>query len=719
MFDRAKFWRTLRFAFLTAALLMAGFTLYLDFRVRSEFEGRRFALPARIYARPLELHAGLRIAQIDVTRELQEAGYREGAREGESGWFLRDNDWLEVAVRPFVFWDGPQGPKRVRVAFDGGAVKAVQDAEGRDLPLARLEPLPIGGIYPANNQDRVLVRLAEVPKPLVEALIANEDRSFYSHHGFDLRGIARAAVNFVRLRGLQGGSTLTQQLVKNFFLSPERTLQRKITELMMAVLLEIHYEKDEILETYLNEIYLGQDRDRAIHGVGLASLYYFGKTVEHLTLAESALLVAMVKGPAVYDPYRHPERALERRNLVLRETKERGYATMEQYAAAREAGLGVNQKASMGTSPHPAFLELVHRQLRQGYDEADLTDTQTGEVQALIGGRDVRYRGFNRALDAARPVGSLLKPAIYLTALAEPTRYTLVTPIDDGPFVWKSRGAPDWEPTNYDKTFHGMVPLRTALAQSYNAATARLGTELGVEKVLATVKRLGIERPLNPFASTLLGAAEMSPLEVAQMYQTIASGGFRTPLRAIREVTTQEGRPLKRYPLAVEQAFPPEPMYLLTAAMQGVVREGTARGLANWLPPESAVAGKTGTTDEQRDAWFAGFTGDRLAVVWIGYDDNRAARLSGAGAALPVWGEMMAALNPEPLALPKPDGIESVLIDPQSGLRADFACAGALELPFAQGSAPAERAPCASAVGAAVEEVKQQAKSWLQRLFGK
>src|SRR5713101_6305065 len=740
MFDRAKFWRYTRYSVLTLALLAAGFTLYLDVRVRSEFEGRRFALPARIYARPLELHAGLRIAQIDVTRELQEAGYREGAREGESGWFLRDNDWLEVAVRPFVFWDGAQGPKRVRVAFDGGAVRAVQDAEGRDLPLARLEPLPIGGIYPANNQDRVLVRLAEVPKPLVEALIANEDRSFYSHHGFDLRGIARAAVNFVRLRGLQGGSTLTQQLVKNFFLSPERTLQRKITELMMAVLLEIHYEKDEILETYLNEIYLGQDRDRAIHGVGLASLYYFGETVEHLTLAESALLVAMVKGPAVYDPYRHPERALERRNVVLRETKERGYATMEQYAAAREAGLGVNQKASMGTSPHPAFLELVHRQLRQGYDEADLrseglrvfttldprvqgaaeralerriaqfdkekrfgepglegavviTHTQTGEVQALIGGRDVRYRGFNRALDAARPVGSLLKPAIYLTALAEPSRYTLVTTLDDGPFVWKSRGAPDWEPTNYDKTFHGMVPLRTALAQSYNAATARLGTELGVEKVLANVKRLGIERELRPYASTLLGAVDLSPLEVAQMYQTIANGGFRTPLRAIREVTTQDGKPLKRYALAVEQAFAPEPMYLITAAMQGVVREGTAQSLKNWVPPETAVAGKTGTTTEQRDAWFAGFTGDRLGIVWIGYDDNRPAKLSGAGAALPVWGEMMAALAPEPLVLAAPDSIELVSIDVQTGLRGGSGCPGAMRMPFIKGSAPEARAP--------------------------
>jgi penicillin-binding protein 1B len=652
------------------------------------------------------------------------------------------------------------------VAFDGGTVRTVQDAEGRDLPLARLEPLPIGGIYPANNQDRALVRLAEVPKHLVQALIATEDRNFYSHHGFDLRGIARAAVSLVRGNGLQGGSTLTQQLVKNFFLTPERTLSRKLTELVMAVLLELHYDKEEILETYLNEIYIGQDRDRAIHGVGLAALTYFGKTVEHLTLAESALLVGMVKGPAVYDPHRHPQRALERRNLVLRETKDRGYATMEQYAAARSATLGVNPKASMGTSQHPAFLELVHRQLRRDYDEADLrseglrifttldpraqgaaerilerklaqfdrekrfgapglegavviTDSQAGEVQALVGGRDARYRGFNRALDAARPVGSLLKPAIYLTALAEPSRYTLVTSIDDGPFVWKSRGAPDWEPANYDGKFHGAVPLRTALAQSYNAATARLGTELGLERVLATVKRLGIERELRPYASTLLGAAEMSPLEVAQMYQTIASGGFRAPLRAIREVTTQDGKPLKRYPLAVEQAFPAEPMYLLTAAMQGTVREGTAQSLKNWLPPESAVAGKTGTTDEQRDAWFAGFTGDRLGIVWIGYDDNRVARLSGAGAALPVWGELMASLDPEPLALPKPEGIENVLIDPQSGLRADFACSDAVELPFALGSAPVERAPCASAVGAAVEGVKQQAKSWMQRLFGR
>jgi penicillin-binding protein 1B len=769
MARRAKrYRRILGYASLIAILLLAVFTLYLDMRVRSEFEGRRFALPARIYARPLELHAGLRVPQAAVEQELRDLGYKYAPQADEPGSFTRNDDGLELSTRPFVFWDGPQPARRLRVAFEGRAVAALRDAQGAELPLARLEPLPIGGIYPAGNEDRVLVRLAQVPKHFIDALIATEDRSYFGHAGFDPRGLARAAMSLVSGK-VQGGSTLTQQLVKNFFLTPERTLQRKFTELIMAVLLELHYDKNEILETYLNEIYLGQDRDRAIHGIGLASQFYFGKEVQHLTLAESALLVGMVKGPAYYDPHRHPQRALERRNLVLRETKELNSITMGQYAAARGSPLGVNAKPAMGTSPYPAFLQLVHRQLRRDYDEADLrseglrifttldphvqaaaeraltrrlaqfdkekrfgepglegavvvTDAQSGEVQALVGSRDLRYRGFNRALDAARPVGSLLKPAVYLTALSDPSRYTLATAVDDGPFVWKSHGAKDWEPANYDKKHHGAVPLRTALAQSYNVATARLGTDIGVEKVLEDVRRLGVQRPMQPYASTLLGAVDLSPLEVAQMYQTIASGGFRTPLRAIREVTTQDGVPLKRYAIAVDQAFAPEPMYLLTTALQTVVREGTAQGLSNWLSPELGIAGKTGTTDEQRDAWFAGFTGDRLGVVWIGYDDNRAAKLSGAAAALPVWGEMMAALDPEPLALPKPEGIELVSIDPQTGLRGGGTCPGAQDIPFVQGSAPTERAPCSSALDAAAEAVDatvQRAKSWLERLFGR
>jgi penicillin-binding protein 1B len=763
--------RLLAVVFLLAGLVLAGYTLYLDVRVRDAFEGRRFALPARIYARPLELHTGLRLPQPALEQELRDLGYQEGVRPDDSGWFRKTDQGLEIAVRPFVFWDGAQPAKRVRVAFEGGRVTALRDGKGAELPLARLDPLPIGGIYPANNEDRVLVRLADVPPHLVHALIATEDHRYYSHHGFDVRGLARAAWSSVSGR-VQGGSTLTQQLVKNFFLTPERTLQRKFTELIMAVLLELHYDKHEILETYLNEIYLGQDRDRAVHGVGLAAQFYFGKPVQQLSIAESALLVGMIKGPSYYDPRRQPQRALERRNLVLRETRSQGSLTAAQHVEAHAARLGVQAKAASGTSPYPAFVQLVHRQLRRDYADADLrseglrifttldpraqgaaeralarrlaqfekekrfgepglegaivvTDTQSGEVQALVGGRDARYRGFNRAVDAARPIGSLLKPAIYLTALAEPARYSLVTPLDDGPFVWKSRGAKDWRPENYDKKFHGIVPLRTALAQSYNASAARLGTTLGVERVLETVRKLGVERTVQPYASTLLGAVDMSPLEVAQMYQTIASGGFRTPLRTIREVTTQDGKPLKRYALAVEQAFAPEPVHLLAVGLQGVVREGTAQGLKSWLPPEAGVAGKTGTTDEQRDAWFAGFTGDRLGIVWLGYDDNREARLSGGAAAVPVWGDMMAALSPEPLALALPEGVEVVPIDPQTGLIGN-GCPGATDLPFIKGSGPQQRAPCANALegfvkdaAEAVNRAVEPVKNWLERLFGR
>jgi penicillin-binding protein 1B len=338
MLRRVKLGKFVRFALLAVVLATAGLTLYLDFRVRSEFEGRRFALPARIYARPLELHAGLRVAQADVEDELRQLGYREAPPEGESGWFAKKENALEIALRPFVFWDGAQPAKRVSVGFEGGKVTLLRDAAGAELALARLEPLPIGGIYPAGNEDRVLVRLNDVPKHLVQALIAVEDRNFFSHAGFDPRAVARALWSLTSDK-VQGGSTITQQLVKNFFLTPERTLRRKFTELLMAVLLEVHYDKNEILETYLNEIYFGQDRDRAIHGVGLAAQFYFGKDIQHLTPAESALLVGLIRGPAHYDPYRHPNRALERRNLVLREARDRGGITLEEYTAPRASAL--------------------------------------------------------------------------------------------------------------------------------------------------------------------------------------------------------------------------------------------------------------------------------------------------------------------------------------------------------------------------------------------
>jgi penicillin-binding protein 1B len=750
-------WKRLRLIGLALLLLLAGFTLYLDFRVRDAFEGRRFALPARLYARPLELFPGLKLTPEALSQELARLGYKEALAGDEPGRFVRQGNTFEVVVRPFVFWDGAQPAHRLRLDFRGDSLSGVHDLQS-DQPstLVRLDPLYIGGIYPAHNEDRLLVRLDEVPEQLVQALIAIEDRKFYQHHGVHPRGMARAAVAFVTGRGVQGGSTLTQQLVKNFFLSPERTLRRKATEILMALLVELHYDKRDILETYLNEIYLGQDGNRAIHGVGLASQFYFGKPLKDLSLAESALLVGMVKGPGYYDPRRHPERARERRDLVLSEMAKLEMLTPAQLTAARSAPLDVIEKPSMGTTPYPAFLDLVRRQLRRDYREDDLrseglhifttldpvvqtsaeqalakrlaqierayklpgglegtvvvTNVQNGEVQAVVGGRDARFEGFNRALDAQRPVGSLLKPAIYLTALQQPQHYTLITLLDDSPLVWKERGIPDWQPQNYDRIFHGQVPLRLALAHSYNVASARLGLELGLSEVLDNARRLGVERELPPYAASLLGAVDLAPLEVTQMYQTIASGGFRTPLRAIREVLTADGQPLQRYALAVEQVFPAAPVYLLTAAMQDVVSEGTAAGLQEFLSPSLKLAGKTGTTDELRDAWFAGFSGDRLAVVWVGYDDNRPAGLTGATGALPVWGELMRKLDPEPLAPPLPENVERVWIDPPSGLRADRDCAGAIELPFVRGSAPEESAPCA-------RSPVKKIKNWFRRLF--
>lgn len=751
--------RRVRLMLLTLALLLSGFVLYLDLTVRAQFEGKRWALPARVYARPLELYPGMKIRPEQLMMELSMLGYRSADDPRDPGSYRRASDEFVIATRPFVYWDGAQAAMKLRADLTSNRLSTLTDLmTDKPVTLARLDPLPIGGIYPAHNEDRVLVRLNEVPRDIVKGLIAVEDRQYYSHHGIDPRGVARAFVTIVRGAGMQGGSTLTQQLVKNFYLTPERTLRRKFTEIIMAALLEMHYSKEEILEAYINEIYLGQDGNRAIHGFGLASHFYFDRPLSRLNLQQAALLIGLVKGPSYYDPRRHAERALKRRNLVLQEMLQQQAITQQEYVAARATPLGVAEQAPVGTSVYPAFVELVHRQLRRDYREADMrseglqifttldplaqfaaeraltarlsqleksrkippktlegavviTSAQNGEVQALVGGRDTRYEGFNRALDAARPVGSLLKPVIYLTALELPDLYTLATLLDDSPLVWRSRGTSDWEPRNYDNSSHGQVPLLIALANSYNISAARLGLSLGVQQVMNNVRRLGVERDLPVYASSLLGAGSLPPVEVAQMYQTLASNGFRVPLRAIREVLTVDNQPLQRYPLSVEQVIAPGPAYLVTTALQEVVRQGTADGLNQFLSPDLNVAGKTGTTNDLRDSWFAGYTGDRVGVVWVGRDDNQPIKMTGAGGAMTVWGDMMAQLDPEPLVPPQPENIEMIWIDSATGLRADEHCHGAVLLPFIRGSEPRETASCAGRLP------MQSIKSWFERLF--
>ena len=771
--------KAVRLIVLLLLLGLSGYIFYLDVAIREAFEGRKFALPARVYGRALEVYPGLKLTSEQFVDELKLIGYHEQPEPNAAATYKHTMSGVEFTSRDFVFGDGPQAAQSLRIEFDDGKVSLLQERGGddRDLPILRIEPPIIGGIYPGHNEDRALLKIDQVPQPLIDALISIEDRKFYSHWGIDPRGIARALYKTLSGQRIEGGSTLTQQLIKNFFLTSERTLTRKGTEVLMALLLEMHYSKDEILETYLNEIFLGQDASRAIHGFGLASHFYFDRPLERLELHEIATLVGMVKGPGVYDPRKNPELVLQRRNIVLQEMVKLNSITQAQFVDARQKPLGVISRAPTGTSPYPAFLQLIHRQLQRDYREEDLrseglrifttldprtqrhaeqalslrlrqielarktpantfegavvvSSTQNGEVLALVGGREARFAGYNRALDAQRQIGSLAKPIVYLTALEIHDRYTLITPLDDSPLVWRQPGTTDWKPQNYDHKFHGNVQLRTALANSYNVAAARLGIELGIDSILDKLPRFGIERRPPPFASSLLGAYELSPIEVAQLYQTFADGGFRTPLRAIREIVTAEGKPLQRYPLNVEPVAAPAPVYLLTAALQGVVREGTAQSLTNWLPAEMNVAGKTGTTDDLRDSWFAGYTGGHVAVVWVGRDDNKPTGLTGGSGAMTVWGEMMKNIQSEPLQPAVPEDIEMVSIDTVSGLRTDEDCETSVLMPFIKGSAPAEISACGSSATQkpvsdpsvkieAKPEVKQkdENKNWLQRLL--
>ncbi len=736
---------------------------YLDYTVRQQFEGKRWSLPAKVYANPVELYAGLAMDAARLEAILGELKYRPDPELSTQGSYVRLGGEITLNTREFKFWDKAEPARHVRVVFAGGAIETIEDVEeGKEVSLLRLEPIQIGSFYPALKEDRVLIKLEQAPKPLVNALIAVEDRDFYDHFGVSPKGIMRAMWANVRAGGVvQGGSTLTQQLVKNFYLNSERTLVRKFNEVIMALLLEAHYSKDEILEAYMNEIYLGQDGARAVHGFGLASQYYFSRSVDELELQHAALLVALVRGPSFYDPIRTPDKAKKRRDLVLDEMADLGYITKAQAEQAKLKPLDVVKDPHQAISRYPAFLDLVRRQLQQEYRNEDLTSEglgifttldveaqealesaiettlqkldrrtksdgalqtaavitrrTTGEIAALAGARDPKAAGFNRALDSVRQIGSLYKPVVYLTALANPQKYTVITPLQDTSLRVPNPGGGAWMPKNYDNREHGVVPLYKALAHSYNLATVRIGMGVGVAHTVKTLRNLGVERAMPVYPSTLLGVGELTPMEVAQMYQTLASDGFVTPPKAIQAVVSQDGKPLQRYGLSVKQSIDPAAVYLLNTILQEVAREGTAKSVYSYLPRDFNVAGKTGTTNDMRDSWFAGFTGDYVGVVWIGRDDNQPAKLTGAQGALQLWGAAMGRISHEPLNLDPPDDIESVWVDRNNGLRASEACPSAERYPFIAGSAPQQFSACAGEGGSPGEGSEKD--SWLKSLF--
>jgi len=725
-------------------LLTVVYVAYLDIRIINKFEGKIWSLPSHVYARPLELFVGQSLSAKNFQQELELIGYHQTRDVPTKPGQYRhwNNKHFELITREFRFEEGVQPVQKLRIDFSYGKIRSLATLFSQQpLSLVRLEPARIAGIYPSHAEDRQLIKLEEVPDYLVLTLLAVEDRRFYTHWGIDPRAIARAMLaNLSAGSTVQGGSTLTQQLVKNIFLTPERSLLRKINEAIMSVLLEFHYDKALILETYINEIYLGQDGSRAIHGFGLASHYYYDKPLNKLSKDQLAMLVGLVKGASWYEPRRHPERATKRRNQVLNLMAEQGVISEPQFKLFKSRALNIAPKSYLSANRFPAFIDLVKRQLRNDYAEEDLRSEglkifttfdplvqyqseqsvknivprlerdykkadqlqtavivlspENGEIQALVGDRNPRFPGFNRSLDAVRQVGSLIKPGIYLSALQQSQSYHLASMLDDSPIHLKSRDGNIWSPQNYDKKFSGDTLLYKALNQSRNIPTVRLGLSVGLADIVKTLQALGVQREVPPYPSMTLGAFSLSPFNVASMYQTLAARGFNIPLRAIRVVYNQHGEPLNRYPLKLNQTLDAESIYLINTVLNMVTQTGTAKSLAKQLPVR--LAGKTGTTDDLRDSWFAGYSEDRLAVVWLGRDDNQSTGLTGSSGALKIWTDIMKSLPLEDLNLDLPESMEKHWIDPESGGITEKNCQGAVELPFLSGSKPTQRAECKS-----------------------
>lgn len=771
-------WRVLLRAALVALALLLGFLIpyliYLDHQVTERFGKLRWQVPTRVYARPLVLRPGMALDAPTLQYELNAAAYRPdpGLRPGS---YVHAGERWRIASRGYADVDGRVPPSRIEAVLSGGQVVALRDlVNGHALRSARLDPARIATLYGQSQEERRLVRLEEVPELLITGLQAVEDRDFNHHIGIDVSGMLRAAlVNVTSGDTRQGGSTLTQQLARSGLLGigKEQTFSRKFKEILFALLLEAHYDKRTILEAYLNQVDLGQRGAQSIRGVAAAAEFWFGRDLKDLSTEQIALLIGMVKGPSWYNPRRNPERALQRRNVVLEQMWQTGLISAAEYQRARQAPLGVTASAgNLAANRYPAYVDLVRKQLARDYPADSIsgagltvmtgmapsaqraaeqavagtldalqtrnrpplqvglvmTDTHNSDVLAVVGSRDYTEPGFNRAIDARRPVGSLLKPFVYLLALAQPERWSLASTISDAPVTVGLGGGRQWTPSNSDGRSHGEVTLLDALAQSYNQATVRLGMQVGLPRLVGLLHTLaGIEAEPQP--SLLLGAIDQSPYAMAQLYQFLAAEGQVQPLHAVRGVLDAKGRPLKRYDKPAPPAQPGDAVAarLIGHALQTVVTSGTARALLAQGLGGLSSAGKTGTSNDSRDSWFAGYTGDHLLVVWVGNDQNLPTGLYGATGGMRVWADTFRRLPSAPLRL-SDAGIEWRWV--LDGLSTDPECPGARRFPFVAGYAPAYQ-PCPSPLAVLdefgnpvppVEEggLLQRAGEAIRRFFG-
>ncbi|MEF3088267.1 bifunctional glycosyl transferase/transpeptidase [Raoultella scottii] len=705
---------------IVVAVLVAAYGVYLDQKIRSRIDGKVWELPAAVYGRMVNLEPDMQVSKNEMVRLLNATQYRQVSAMTRPGEYTVQANSIEMIRRPFDFPDSKEGQVRARLTFDGDRLETIENMENnRQFGFFRLDPRLITMLQSANGEQRLFVKRSGFPDLLVDTLLATEDRHFYEHDGISLYSIGRAVLaNLTAGRTVQGASTLTQQLVKNLFLSSERSYWRKANEAYMALIVDARYSKDRILELYMNEVYLGQSGDNEIRGFPLASLYYFGRPVEELSLDQQALLVGMVKGASIYNPWRNPKLSLERRNLVLRLLQQQNVIDQELYDMLSARPLGVQPRGGV-ISPQPAFMQMVRQELQAklgdkvkdlsgvkifttfdsvAQDAAEkaategipalkkqrklpdletamvVVDRYTGEVRAMVGGAEPQFAGYNRAMQARRSIGSLAKPATYLTALSQPNQYRLNTSIADAPVTIRLSNGQTWSPQNDDRRFSGQVMLVDALTRSMNVPTVNLGMALGLPAVIDTWVKLGAPKDqLSPVPAMILGALNLTPIEVAQAFQTIASGGNRATLSALRSVIAEDGTVLyQSYPQA-ERAVPAQAAYMTLWTMQQVVQRGTGRQLGAKYPGLH-LAGKTGTTNNNVDTWFAGIDGSQVTITWVGRDNNQPTKLYGASGAMSIYQRYLANQTPTPLVLTAPEDVVDMGVD-SSG---NFVCSGGM-----------------------------------------
>ncbi|HVT04670.1 MAG TPA: PBP1A family penicillin-binding protein, partial [Thermoanaerobaculia bacterium] len=662
---------------------------YVYFQSIKTFEIRRVSLPTRIFTDMLPLAGGAPISSDLLHEKLDRLGYRSNSSLQVAGDYSDGKGSVDVFLRAFRHPTGDRTAQKIRVTFNRSGIDSVA-ADGGSTTGVALEPELLTSVLGDQLENRRPVTLDQVPPQLVDAVVSTEDTRFFQHPGVDPIGIMRALMANIARHGVsEGGSTLTQQLVKNYYLTSERTMRRKVVEAFMSVILDAKYSKREILEAYLNDIYLGRNRSISILGVGEAANFYFSKPVSELNVAEAALIAGMIRGPNNYSPFEHPDKALARRTTVLGLMLKNRKIDEKQYQDAMRTPLPAKPNRSRSeVSSIPFYVDRVLQELKDDYgikdvkgrglsiytaidlDAQDLAsqglvnslaglekanrklrrddnplqgvmievDVPTGEIRALVGGRNYDQSQFNRALYSKRQVGSLFKPFVYLTAFEPSLSGQNVTPatlVNDSRFVYKPKFGKEWSPHNYEDAYHGVVTVRQALEQSMNAASVRIGLAAGVDNIIKTAHVLGVDTEIENVPSSILGSVGIPPVEMAEAYTTIARIGSRVPLHAVRYVTNDRGTAVSTEEVKATQVFPARDVYLIVRVMEGVLQRGTAAGAKNYGFTKIA-AGKTGTTNDKRDAWFIGFTPQKLALTWLGFDDNAPIGISGAEGAVPI-----------------------------------------------------------------------------------